>query len=82
MRRPASPAPARRAGGLPETNRGGYQRRAKKKSTKGIRPVEESTKGVISTKGLEKAQEGSAKGREGGKDFQEGAEVSVKGVKD
>ena len=34
------------------------------------------------TKGLEKAQEGSAKGREGGKDFQEGAEVSVKGVKD
>ena len=30
-------------------------------------------------KGLEKAQEGSAKGREGGKDFQEGAEVSVKG---
>ena len=30
------------------------------------------------TKGLEKAQEGSAKGREGGKDFHEGAEVSVK----
>ena len=35
MRGPASPAPARRAGGLPETNRGGYQRRAKKEIHEG-----------------------------------------------
>ena len=32
------------------------------------------------TKGLEKAQEGSAKGREGGIDFHEGRKVSKRGI--
>ncbi len=63
--------------GLPGVEKGGADihegRKGKNISTKGH---EERRR---ATKGLEKAQEGSAKGGEGGKDFQEEAEVSVKG---
>ena len=49
----------------------------KKKSTKGHEGLRRATKG------LEKAQEGSANGREGRKDFHQGcSKVSVKGAKD
>ena len=51
-------------------------RKAKELSTK------EHEEPRRATKGLEKAQEGSAKGREEEKDYHEGAEVSVEGVRD
>ena len=53
-----------------------YHKGQKKKSTKGHEGRRRATKG------LEKTQEGSAKGREGRKDFHQGRQRSVKRAKD
>ena len=67
---------------MSETNRGGYQRRAQKEIHEGDprRARRKKNYPRRTTKGLEKAQEGSAKGRQGEKGFpRKGKKISTKG---